>query len=532
MALLNGAIQSLFGNVFGGLYLSGSLVQRTLVGDGLGGGSVSQGSPQAIKYQRDACTELMRGQAGYTDKDVRLIILQSGVAAVAVPSWFDWNPDFTINRVGDGSFTVSISADDLRPSAGTALYVSPNGNNANSGASALLAKRSIANAYNAGATTVIAEPGDYTRQNGFEGITLAARDLILINADPDAGDVVVARFEPPTALTWIQDGTYLNVWHCTRSTAVAVRDRSVVDANGNIERLTPQASVQLCSENPGSQFISGSTVNVCLSDERQPDDDVLIFLSGTNVAISAIMAGRTFWVGEGIEFWGGDTPVGTVGLAVADGSRIVCDGAKFKYATSASSGNGISVSNLAECYLFNCNAEANNLDGFNYHYSGGGEGHALEVNCIARDNGLTGGSNQGSSTHEDGRIIRVNGLYIDNESEAVLDINTSQSWNLGCRGSGSSHNFEVANSAIMTLDSCISDNASIGDLEVSTGQIFVYNLTSDGVFSGTPTEYTPGGAINTDSEVTLEDGSRYSVAWVTEDPAQSYWECRATPVNS
>lgn len=414
--------------------------------------------------------------------------LSKGVGVVPVPAWFDWTPSFNIRKAGS-IYVPSITAADLRPAAGTTLYVSPSGNNANNGTTPALAKRSIANAYNAGATTIIAAPGDYTRSNGFEGLTFAGRNLIIVNSDPGSGSVFVGRWEPPASLTWTQNGTYPNVWSATRSTAVAVRDRSVVDANGNIERLIPRASVQLCSENPGSQYITGSTVNVCLSDERQPDADVLVFLSGTNVAIPAAMAGYTFWVGEGVEFWGGDTAVGCSGLSVADGTRIVCEGVKFKYATGGSAGNGLSVSNLFEAYLFGCSAEANNLDGFNYHYAGGGVGYALEVSCIGRDNGLTGGSNNGSTSHEDGRIIRLNGLYIGNEGPQAADTDTAQSWNLGCRASGGAINWAALLTSEMTLDACSSDDGTT-DLSIDIGATaYTRNFTSGGVISGTPTPY-------------------------------------------
>lgn len=79
MSLIDG-IQALFGATFQGIYKPGQLTRRTLVPDGVGGGSVTPSPDQAIFYQKDACTETMRTQAGYTDRDVRLLILQHNVA--------------------------------------------------------------------------------------------------------------------------------------------------------------------------------------------------------------------------------------------------------------------------------------------------------------------------------------------------------------------------------------------------------------------------------------------------------------------
>lgn len=429
----------------------------------------------------------VRGPVG-VESDVTAPVTGGG-GMVAVPAGFDWSVPWTISQQG-GKFRVNVLPEQLRPADGVQLYVSPTGNNANNGTTPALAKRSIANAYNAGAGTIIAAPGDYTRTNGYEGIVLAARDLTIFNSNPAGGQVIIGRWEPPTSLVWTQNSTYPNVWSCTRSQAAAIRDRSIVDGSGNIARLAPRADIAAVAANPGSQFISGSTVHVSLADGRQPDANVLVFLSGTNWSVTNVMAGRTMWVGEGVEFWGGDTGFGTFGLSTASGTRIVMDRTRFKYATSATAGNALSIINVSETYLFGARAEASMLDGFNYHFSDGGIGKVLEVDCIGRANGLTGGpSNNGTSIHENGRIIRLNGLYIGSEGPQVADVNASQSWNLGCRASGGPTNWRTIDTAKMWLDSCVSDNA-ITDLDIGAGsEILTRNLTSGGVFAGVPTPY-------------------------------------------
>jgi hypothetical protein len=78
MGLLDGEISALFGTVFGGLYLNGTLTRVTIVPDGEGGGSSTE-TTQPCKVQIDACTEVMRAAPGYGDEDVRLLILQASV---------------------------------------------------------------------------------------------------------------------------------------------------------------------------------------------------------------------------------------------------------------------------------------------------------------------------------------------------------------------------------------------------------------------------------------------------------------------
>lgn len=78
MSLLEAEIQSLFGQVFGGIYLDGTITRVTLVDDGFGG-LTENSATEPCKVQRDACTENQRLEQGYSPSDVRLLILQSGV---------------------------------------------------------------------------------------------------------------------------------------------------------------------------------------------------------------------------------------------------------------------------------------------------------------------------------------------------------------------------------------------------------------------------------------------------------------------
>lgn len=77
-ALLNGGLQAVFGAAFGAVYLPGYLLRTTLTDDGEGGYAVSH-AVHSIKGQVDQASERMRRADGYTDGDMRVIVLQSGV---------------------------------------------------------------------------------------------------------------------------------------------------------------------------------------------------------------------------------------------------------------------------------------------------------------------------------------------------------------------------------------------------------------------------------------------------------------------
>lgn len=76
--MLDGAIQAIFGAAFSGLYLDGTIIAVTITDDGAGGGSSSPTS-EPCKLQVDACTHRQKLEVGYTARDVRIIVLQSGV---------------------------------------------------------------------------------------------------------------------------------------------------------------------------------------------------------------------------------------------------------------------------------------------------------------------------------------------------------------------------------------------------------------------------------------------------------------------
>jgi hypothetical protein len=78
MGLLDGDIAAAFGAVFGSFYPDGTLHHAVRTEDD--GGSITRTwTDTAIKVQVDAVTESMRAEPGYTERDVRLIVLSHGI---------------------------------------------------------------------------------------------------------------------------------------------------------------------------------------------------------------------------------------------------------------------------------------------------------------------------------------------------------------------------------------------------------------------------------------------------------------------
>lgn len=75
MGLLDGDIAALFSDVFGTFYLDGTLTTNQWVPDGMGGGSEVP-TNTVIKYQIDQVDEATRVAGGYSQDDVRFLVLQ------------------------------------------------------------------------------------------------------------------------------------------------------------------------------------------------------------------------------------------------------------------------------------------------------------------------------------------------------------------------------------------------------------------------------------------------------------------------
>ena len=104
--LLSGGIAGAFAQAFGAFYLDGTLIRVTKA-RGAGGDLTSTTTEDQIKGQVDACTEAMRREEGFTDRDVRLIVLQVGPSgAITRP-----NTDCKVSLGGDTSAIQSVGSD-------------------------------------------------------------------------------------------------------------------------------------------------------------------------------------------------------------------------------------------------------------------------------------------------------------------------------------------------------------------------------------------------------------------------------------
>nr|WP_263313608.1 hypothetical protein [Mammaliicoccus sp. Marseille-Q6498] len=299
------------------------------------------------------------------------------------------------------------------------------------------------------ADNIIVKEGVYGWSDGFSGFT-QTKSFNLIGE----GKVIVGAHRD--SLTWTVNSTYSNVYQSNASSVVELAD--VLNIN-NIKFLTKKTSVADVSNNAGSYYIDTSNnIFVRTHDNRKPDQyilpnmttDVAKLTDISSVYFENIITTNTFKV-----------------IATITGIKFYAKNCIFSIGTG---GNAISTEGV-ESILQNCKAIYATADGFNYHISGSIIPKAIEIDCIAHDNGRNGADqNNGSTSHDGGKILRVGGEYYNNHGPNVIDVNEGTvSVNVGVHahsstattGTVSNSNFKNGNvgSSKMYLYNCVSHDS-------------------------------------------------------------------------
>lgn len=374
------------------------------------------------------------------------------------PIWFTWEAPINIYKK-DGLFLTDFDVSEFEPTnTGNTFYVDPvNGSDSNNGLSLVTALKSVYAAINKGNVGLVLIASGTVKRTELPA-TIPNRDLS-IKALPGA-DVTFSCHDD---LTWSLVSGMSKTYQTTRSATDWVWDSKKADENGDNEKLVLRSSIAEVESNPGSYFINGSTVYVHTFDSRNliGDKDIRVYL-GT---ISLEHIGDKTLYFENIKFEGGRWRVynSSTGLD----PLVLAKGCSWKYMAGNQPGGFELIG--GDAYLQNCVAAKNMADGFNYHIGNGRTNRVIEVDCVGRDNGNRTtpiNSDNGSTMHDGGQIIRINGAYYRNEGPNVADVNNgTQSWNLGCiglesRSTVNSADFRARDNMMMRLDGCITNEPS------------------------------------------------------------------------
>ena len=384
------------------------------------------------------------------------------------PDDFDWTGEtITIYKDNSGNITTDLNASSYQHvGTGKVYYVNLiDGLDTNDGLTPETALKSVYSARAKADVDIIeVAEGFYDDMYSFNNLTVN-KNITIVGAE--GANVILSTRR---SLTWSKTVDKTNVYQVSRTSVASVWDSSNLDANGDYTKLTPVDSIDDVDATPNSYYYTTPNLYVHTFDGRQADSSVTVFLDLGNFKNTGNY--RTYF--ENIKFYGGN--VGCVAIAVSsetDTTMFVANNCEFKYSNA---GNGGLQALGCDVILKNCVASKNKQDGFNYHMSANRVNKAIEDGCTGRSSGIDRGTDtdNGSTMHDGGRIIRVNGTYCGNEGPNIHDINNgTESWNIGCKSYNSvatasirNTNFMIEDMGEMWLDSCEGFD-SFGDINIS-----------------------------------------------------------------
>lgn len=342
--------------------------------------------------------------------------------------------DLPLTIYTDGySYVTDYDKEDHKNTSANIWYVSPTGNNSNTGKFPVQALKTFSSAYTrmASGDTVVLMEGDYDRDN--DTAVLYQKSVNIIGE----GKVRIfnGNFSPFSAVSG-----YSNVYKATRTYGERVYE---VDTVGDdICRLTLVDSIESVESTEGSYYKTGNdfyvhpiksgTPNATggarifislnyddLFSANNQDQDVKFYLENVTIVGSA----------KSCRY---DRVSSSNSLDVClDNVRFVWCGSENRNAVELFGGN---------LFLNGCSVHGSYRDGFNYcgtDTSGSTlrDNCIVEINCFATDCGFerTETNMNASTAHRNSKVIRVNGYYSECHGANCADVQEyTESINLGC----------------------------------------------------------------------------------------------------
>ena len=321
---------------------------------------------------------------------------------------------------GLGKFSTDFNVESLKNQTGATYYVSYNGSDSNDGLSKDTPFQNLNTAMSKNDIgTLMIEGGDYYRSNA---------GILLGNMNKDVNVIGYngkAKIFGADTLNFTNLAGYTNVKQAKRSAVSRVIDKGIIDAYGDYYELQKVDSIDEVENTKYSWYSDSSNVYI------NGDSETTVCL--LNIDMVNIKGDYNIYL-ENIELIGGRR---TLRLDSSTGTLIL-NNCKLSYSIQ-SNGNGLEM--IGGKYAISKNTEISKqmMDGFNYHKGTNGElPYFIEIDCIGRDNGVMKGkggsrSDNGSTSHDGIKGIRINGLYVRNDGGNLADVNTgTETLNLGC----------------------------------------------------------------------------------------------------
>ncbi|UTR15516.1 hypothetical protein MM221_02690 [Salipaludibacillus sp. LMS25] len=401
---------------------------------------ISNLQPEWTQFKDDTNEQLVQNQKEITNLGGETINLSNynrlmrTPILMSAPEGFVFPFDLKIYDRGNGTFGLSHEILDIFPFEASlkTYYVDPvGGNDSNDGTSWESAWQTLGRANNESDCDVLeVRTGVYGHvSEGFRRPKNTNMKII-----SDGGKSIFFYGYDATYRTWTNEGG-----GCFSTSANIANMQYVADAN-NRNMNTPKMPVRLgksdsisdCIATANTFFYDSSRNRLYIHtfDGRQPDRAVMITPGTGNPLFirDQDISGDISYYFENWIFEGG------ANVTSNESSKRIFIGFKNCEFSYSETSNGLNVRGNVFSYCDSCLAEYNYQDGFNYHDDDYLGGIAVEVDCVGRFNGLERDTNidNGSTVHDGISIIRVNGIYHENQGRNVHDIEDTMSWNVGC----------------------------------------------------------------------------------------------------
>lgn len=392
----------------------------------------TQFKDQTNQQLAETATETQLGRVKVDGKSIvsnneGVVSTKNNMQPVTAPVGFEWQDHPLVNKIftdGLGNYFIrDFDLSKFKP-LGNVYYVDPkNGDDSKDGLTLETAFRRFETALNKVDATVI---------KLAEGIHFRSSQQLTIDRDLsvealDGHDVYFSNSQGPDFVhhegnVFVAEGT---------TGGYMFLDPSRRDKNGDWVKYTQLTSLSQVENNPGSYAkINGNTyIHTYDSSIPKRDTNFVRLALFDNIRIE----GSIRFYMKGIKLIGGETVFSAENTGVGS-MEIFVEDCSFQY-TSSAAHNVVWIKSADMCVFKNCSANDGLKDGFNYaQREGGVPTRAIEINCVAKRNGTEGSDgDQGSTQHQGGKIIRINGVYAGNHGANIADTHAgTQSWNLGC----------------------------------------------------------------------------------------------------
>lgn len=298
---------------------------------------------------------------------------------------------------------------------------------------------------------------------GQQGLTTytTSRDVAIIAVGKPA------VFTTARDVTWSPNATYPIVAQSssTGGTITKVLDAARLDGDGDYFELTKVASLAVCAITAGSWYFESNVVYVNPLSGRTADASILALRS----ANQRVSAPNIKFYQKNIHYIAGAG--GSFSARDAAGTVVISEDCKF---SRNYLGDAYQIKDVALSIAIRCIAAKCENDGFNYHALNGISPSFIEIDCVGYGN-MSPGTGNGSTSHENCRGIRFNGVYFNNAGPGVVDVGTAKTYNAGGMSfNNTTYGLQATEQAEMWLDGFVCSGNGLDDIIATVNGILHY----------------------------------------------------------